>query len=196
MALRRARPGTGSSGAFLQKRTAMKRWPDLGQILAGLRWAVVGAVATRAYMPERATQDVDILVRAEDAAAVRARLQQASFVHQQELAIGGATWHSPTGVGVDVIKSHEAWVGEALSQPASDPQGLPVLALPYLVLMKVQSGRTQDLADVARMLGLADAEGRDKAREVIRRWLSDAVEDVESLITLGKLEMGEAGQRA
>ncbi len=195
MALRRARPGTGSSVAFLRERTAVKRWPDLGQILAGLRWAVIGGVATRAYMPERATQDIDILVWAGDAAEVRARLQQAGFVHRQELAVGGATWQSPSGVSVDVIESRQAWVEEALGRLASDPQGLPVLALPYLVLMKVQTGRTQDLADAARMLGLASARDRDEARAVIRRWLPDAVEDVESLITLGELEMGESNQR-
>ena len=56
MALRRARPGAGSSDVFLRERTAIVSWPDLSEILAGLPWAVVGAVATRAYMPERTNQ--------------------------------------------------------------------------------------------------------------------------------------------
>lgn len=73
----------------------MATWPDLKGILAGLRWAVVGAVATRAYMPERSTRDLDILVAAEVAQEVRARLERAQFQRVQELAIGGATWRSP-----------------------------------------------------------------------------------------------------
>src|SRR5262245_18737226 len=66
---RRIKPGTGSSQEFLYRRTAMQLWPDLRPILAGLDWAIVGAVATRAYMPERATKDLDILVSQQDSEA-------------------------------------------------------------------------------------------------------------------------------
>ena len=44
----------------------MITWPDLRIVLQGIRWAVVGAVATRAYMPERMTRDLDILVHYRD----------------------------------------------------------------------------------------------------------------------------------
>ena len=40
----------------------MQEFPNLSGILEGVEWVVVGAVAARAYMPERATQDLDILV--------------------------------------------------------------------------------------------------------------------------------------
>ncbi len=190
MAMRRARPGTGSAEVFLRGRTAMATWPDLTDLLAGLPWAVVGAVATRAYMPERATQDLDVLVAAEHAAEVRARLRAGSYSQVQELSIGGMTWRSPSGALVDVIESRLEWVAEALRSRSYDPQGLPILALPYLVLMKVQAGRAQDLADAARMLGLAPDALRQATREVFRRWLPDALEDLESLITLGQLEIG------
>ena len=195
MALRRARPGSGSADLFLQGRTAIATWPDLTGILAGLRWAVVGAVATRAYMPERGTRDLDILVAAEGAREVRARLEGALFQKVQELAIGGATWRSPSGRLVGVIESRAAWAPEALQHLGRDPRGLPLLALPYLVLMKVESGRAQDLADAARMLGLASEELRHETRIVFQRHAPDALEDLESLITLGKLEMGEAREK-
>jgi hypothetical protein len=190
IALRRARPGTGSAEVFLRARTAMATWLDLTELLAGVPWAVVGAVATRAYMPERVTQDLDVLIAAEDAAEVRARLQAADYSQVQELSIGGMTWRSPAGAPVDVIESRLPWVPEALCEPGRDPQGLPVLKLHYLVLMKVQAGRTQDLADAARMLGLASEELRRETRQLFHRWLPDALEDLESLITLGELEMG------
>lgn len=192
MALRRARPGSGSADLFLRKRTAVATWADLTGILAGLPWALVGAVATRAYMPERSTQDLDILVAAEGAQEVRARLEKAQFQKVREVTTGKVTWRSPSGHPVDVIESRAEWVAEALQHLGRDPQGLPVLTLPYLVLMKVESGRAQDLADAARMLGLASEELQQETRRGFQRHAPDALEDLESLITLGKLEMGEA----
>lgn len=190
MALRRARPGTGSADVLLRGRTAMATWPDLTELLGALPWAVVGAVATRAYMPERATQDLDVLVAADDAAEVRRRFEASGYTPVQELAIGGVTWRSPEGALVDVLESRLPWVPEALGAPGRDPQGLPVLSLPYLVLMKVQAGRAQDLADAARMLGLGSEAVQQETREVFRHWLPDALEDLENLIVLGELEMG------
>ena len=191
MARRRAHPGTGSSRVFLEARTAMARWPDLRPTLTGIPWAVVGAVATRAYMPERATQDLDILVKASDREEASARLQRAGFLPVQALAIGGMTWRSPEGALVDVIESDATWVTDALRSPGQDLQGLPVLDLPYLVLMKIEAGRAQDLADAARMLGAASEARRQETREIFSRWLPDAREDLESLIALGRLEMGD-----
>jgi len=191
IALRRARPGTGSADNFLQGRTAMATWPDLRDVLAGIPWAVAGAVATRAYMPERATQDLDVLVAVEHAAEVRSRLEAAGYGTVQRLVIGGTTYRSPEGSLVDVIESALPWVSEALRALAHDAQGLPILTLPYLTLMKVQAGRAQDLADAARMLGLASRALREETRGVFRRWLPEAMEDLESLITLGELEMGQ-----
>ena len=118
------------------------------------------------------------------------RLERAGFLTVQQLAIGGMTWRAPTGALVYVIESQAEWVAEALRSLQRDPQGLPILDLPYLVLMKIQAGRAQDLADAARMLGAAQDARRDETREVVRRWLPEALEDLESLIALGKLEMG------
>jgi len=188
MARRRARPGTGSARVVLARRSAGAHRPDLTPTPAGMPWAVVGAVATRAYMPERTTQDLDILVAAADRAEVRGRLQRAGFHPVQELAIGGMTWRSPDGALVHIVESEAAWVTDALRSLEREPQGLPVLDLPDLVLMKVQAGRTQDLADAAPMLGAAAEPTRQEARDIFRRWLPDALEDLESLIALGRLE--------
>lgn len=196
MALRRARPGAGTAAEVLKRRTALRRWPDLRSILAGIPWAVVGAVGSRAYMPERATADLDVLVARDDAEEVHRRLVQAGFTAGPPLAIGGRNYTSPEGVPVDVLASDAPWTREALAQVRADPQGLPVLPLPYLVLMKVQAGRTQDLADAARMLGGASEEDRRAARELFGRWLPEALDDLESLIVLGELELGGGGQPA
>jgi hypothetical protein len=142
-------------------------------------------------MPERATHDLDILIAHADAQEVQTRLRSAGFALLQDLSIGGTVWRAADGVMLDVVESAAPWVPEALATLHTDPQGLPVLSLPYLVLMKVQSGRTQDLADVSRMLGLASDDQRGATREVFRRWQPDALEDLESLTALGKLEIGD-----
>ena len=63
----------------------MQTFPDLRPILQGIDWLVVGAVAARAYMPERATQDLNILVRAADETRVAARLEAAGYERVAEL---------------------------------------------------------------------------------------------------------------
>jgi len=69
--------------------------------------------------------------------------------------------------------------------------GYPVLALPYLVLMKMASSRVQDTADTTRMLGLASEEELAQVRAVVARYAPEEIEDLESLIYLGQVEMGK-----
>ena len=68
----------------------MQTFPDLRNVLQDIDWLAVGAVAARAYMPERTTQDLDILVRAADEARVAARLEAAGYERVAELGIPGA----------------------------------------------------------------------------------------------------------
>ncbi len=173
------------------------RWPNLTDVLSGVRWAVVGAVATRRYMPERATADLDVVVLAEDAARAAECLTAAGYGWRGDLAIGGSSWEAPDGAQVDVIEGREPWWPVALAEATAnrDEQGLPVLTLPYLVLMKLLASRVQDLADVTRMLGAAADSDLARVREAVRQHAGELKEDLESLISLGKLETGdEAGE--
>jgi|YelNatPaOPRAMG01_1025707.scaffolds.fasta_scaffold19831_7 hypothetical protein len=191
MCRRRARPGTGSGAPFLEQRTAMHSWPDLRSLLEGIPWAIAGAVATRAYMPERATRDLDILVRHIDSERVRQRLEAAGYRFISPLAVPGFFLQSPEGIEVDVVLGDFPWLEEALAHPREDPAGYPVLDLPYLVLMKMASSRAQDIADITRMLGLASDEELARVREVVARYAPEEAEDLETLIYLGQLEMGK-----
>lgn len=190
-AQKRQRPGSGSSRAFLEGRTAAVRWPDLTQVLAPISWAVVGAAATRLYMPERATADLDVAVAGDYATKVRRRLEAAGFRYQGELSIGGSTWRTPDGVAIDVLELRDSWATQALEQAHDnrDVQGLPVMPLPYLVLMKFQAGRVQDIADVVRILGQARDDQLNAVRTLFAEFLPGDREDLESLICLGKLEL-------
>ena len=170
----------------------MHPWPDLRPILQGIPWVVAGAVATRAYMPERTTRDLDILVRRQDGNAVRERLEAAGYRYVSSLAVPGLLVQSPEGVEVDVVLGDYPWLDEALAHPRQDPTGYPVLDLPYLVLMKMASSRAQDIADVTRMLGLASEEDLARVREAVTRYAPEEAEDLESLIYLGQVEMGKS----
>jgi hypothetical protein len=196
MALRRQRPGTGSGLDFLLQRTTTMQWPDLTDILTPIHWAVVGAAATRLYMPERMTQDFDIAIAVQEAELVRRKLAVAGYVRTGELSIGGSRWQSPDGLQIDVIEGHDAWWPQALAeaQHNRDEQGLPILPFPYLILMKFNASRTIDLGDITRMLGLASEANHEQVRTLFRRYAPADLDDLESLILLGKLETGRLNE--
>jgi hypothetical protein len=168
----------------------MQQFPDLSDVLRGIDWVVVGAAATRAYMPERQTADLDILIRAADEEQVEARLIAAGYARAAELGIPGAAFIGPDGPEVDVLFGEAAWLEEGLAQPRRDAAGLPVLDLPYLALMKLAAGRVRDVADVATMLGWADEATLASVREAFERYSPADRADLESLIYLGRRERG------
>jgi hypothetical protein len=156
--------------------------------IVSVPYVIVGAVATWLYMPQRVTRDLDILIRSQDAAQVATELSAAGYRVSGRLSIGGTSWTGPDGQELDVIESDEPWAEEALAHPNRAPTGLPVVALPFLVLLKLAAGRGQDLVDIQRMLGQADDTALDDVRSIVRRYRPMDTEDLESLIMLGKLE--------
>lgn len=172
------------------------KWPDLKQVLGDTPFAVVGAVATRLYAPERHTRDLVVAVAPADAESVHEKLRTAGWQNTGQLTIGGSSWRSIQGEEVDVIEGQEAWWVQAISEAQAnlDAQGLPILPMPYLVLMKFQSGRTIDIGDITRMLGQADQSALDATRDLFLQCEGcegKDLEDLESLIQLGQLEMQE-----
>jgi hypothetical protein len=192
MALRRAARGTGSSSSFFERRTAMQPIPDLQRILGSLPWVLVGGLALRAYIPERMTLVVDILVHECNAAAARAALLDAGYDVTGLLSIGGFSVQGadPNAPPIDVLTRADSWLGAALANPVADPAGYPVLGRPYLILLKLQAGRTQDLADVQRLLAHVPQPERDSIRQLVMQEAPDLVEDYDSLCTLADLEFG------
>ena len=158
-------------------------------VLQGIRWAVVGAVATRAYMPERLARDFDILVHHQDEDSALARLREAGYQMASEPSITGYKLNAPEGTEIDLLLIPFPWLDEALQLDKRDPAGYPVLDLPYLVLMKMETSRAQDLADLSKMLGLAAKEDLARIREIVARYMPAAADDLESLIYLGGMEM-------
>lgn len=166
----------------------MNPWPDLRPILKGIDWAIIGGVATRAYMPERMTKDLDILVHKNDGEVVVKKLEGAGYRIISHLAVPGYLMMSPEGVEVDIIFGSYTWLKEALRHPGYDPAGYPIVKLPYLIVLKITAQRAQDWADVSRMLGWASDVDLDEVRAVVKRYIPEDLEDLESLIYIGKKE--------
>jgi hypothetical protein len=166
----------------------MNPWPDLRPILQGIDWVIVGGVATRAYMPERMTGDLDILVHRDDGDDVIAKLKEAGYRQATRLAIPGNLMVSPEGVEVDVLFGDYPWLRKALAHPSKDPAGYPVIALPYLILLKMNAQRTRDMGDLGTLLGWASDADLDEVRKVVAEYAPEDVEDLESLIFIGKRE--------
>lgn len=166
----------------------MNPWPDLRPILRGIDWVIIGGVATRAYMPERMTKDLDILIHKDDGKAVIARLEKAGYKTVSRLAVPGYLMLSPEDVEVDVIFGDHPWLKTALAHPVKDPAGYPVIGMPYLILLKMAAQRAQDWADASRIMGWASDADLDEVRAVVARYAPEDSEDLESLIFIGKKE--------
>lgn len=188
MAERRAKPGAGSDPKMLRERTSHYGVPDLSFLKNQTAFAVAGGLATRLYMPERMTLDCDILIEIAELPFVESILEKAGCQKLGSLTIGGSTWRLTDAWNLDVIALDDAWVPAALRDAVGHQDGLRYLTLPYLVIMKLSSGRVQDLADISRMLGGADHEALSATRGTVRQYRPHDIEDLESLIRLGTLE--------
>ncbi|MFM7576953.1 MAG: hypothetical protein ACKO5Q_08460 [Microcystaceae cyanobacterium] len=135
------------------------------------------------------TLDLDILIQVQDSPLIYQDLENASAQRKGDLSIPGSQWELADKTLLDVLEGDDPWVENAIANPNYAPDGLPVIKLPYLVLMKLSVSRTQDLADVSRMLGSAKQTELTQVREVINEYLPTAKEDLESLIDLGQLEV-------
>ncbi|MBC6419815.1 MAG: hypothetical protein GDA44_14145 [Prochloron sp. SP5CPC1] len=189
--MKRVKPGSGSGEDFLLRRTWINPVTDIKAIVKEKPFVVMGGVATRLYMPERMTLDLDILVQVEDAPLIYKELEEAGSRRRGELSIPGSQWQLADGTELDIVESDEIWAKEAIAKPNYSPDGLPIISLPYLVLMKLKSSRSQDLADVSRMMGAAQEQDLQAVKMVIEQYLPTACEDLASLIVLGKLELGK-----
>jgi hypothetical protein len=187
IARRRQRPGSGSV-LTISKLKPTQMFHDI----LSVPYALIGDQATKSYMPERSTLDWDVLVDSNDLDEARNDLVSAGALGLRPLTIPGFSCRLKDSVLLDVIAEDAEWVVKALAQAkeAGPDEHDPVLALPWLVLLKLNAGRVQDLADVSRMMGCAATPDREATRAVVAEWLPDATEDLESLIQLGKMETG------
>ncbi len=194
--LRKPPIGSGSDLDELWKHARAKLFIDMESLFGDISAIVIGGVATRAYAPERRTEDVDVLVEHARYAEALRRLESLGwrkvrdlFFPNASLGLYGTAWRNGTN-RLDVIASDQSWAVEALAEEAYDQTGLRVISLPFLVLMKLDSARGIDQGDLTRMLGrIGDAE-LERIVRVVERHHGDphAAEDVRQYAELGALE--------
>lgn len=109
-----------------------------------------------------------------------------------QLSIGGFTVQHPApgAMPIDVLTRDDVWLDVALTHPEYDNAGYPVIGRSYLTLVKLQSGRIQDLADVQRLLAHTPQAERDSTRRLVEQYSPDLVEDYDALSALADLEFG------
>ena len=185
IALRRATRGHGSSKELLRERTAVQYIPDIEAILGSVPWVLVGGLATRAYMQERYTHDVDILIHAHDEHKVQKAFEQAGYIHLG-LCGGGFVVKKAAEPLIDLIASCEPWVEHALQNPSYDAAQFPVIPLAYLVVMKLEVVHLQDLADISRMLEATSFEERAVIRQAVLTFCAEYLEDFEQLLLIAE----------
>ncbi|MGP6157168.1 MAG: hypothetical protein ACLPYS_06615 [Vulcanimicrobiaceae bacterium] len=199
--MHRTQPSAGSDFAALMALPRKDLDVALDTYFQAGAYALVGGVATRAYQPERATKDVDVLVPEDSLEALRTRLQAAGgrmtsmlSMPDSHLGLEGEAWSVPSAGEIVILWSRQPWAREALAGAGRDQTGEPVVSLGHLVLMKLDASRGIDQGDLSRMLGLADDVSLEQTRAVVRRYFGhDLAQDLESYIELGRLEVGRCG---
>jgi hypothetical protein len=92
---------------------------------------------------------------------------------------------------VDLVGIGHRWAGAAIDQAGENRlQGLPIIPLPYLVLMKLISSRAVDTADLQRVLGAAPDDQWQRTRELVARVLPRDLDDLDALRQIGLWERG------
>ncbi len=129
-----------------------------------VEYLVVGAHALAAHGHVRATEDLDIWVRPEPENAKRVLTALRAFgaplhdLTEKDLTAPGVVFQigvAPLRIDVltaiDGVEFDEAWPSRFNTQFADQP--ITVLSKEHLIKNKRATGRTQDLADVERLVG-------------------------------------------
>lgn len=137
---------------------------------AGIPHALAGGLAVGAHGYPRTTDDVHFLVGDE---AFEKREGGIVTLKVPLIAVGKVRVDF---VSIDESKGEQRQLRPAVEEPPRS-DGIPIVALPALVYMKLKAGRQKDTADLVELLkrGSVDLEAMDDyleeyAPEQIRRW--------------------------
>jgi hypothetical protein len=160
-----------------------------------LLYAIIGGIATTFYMPARNTQDLDLLILADDAE----RLEQALIgqgwiqlenihIHSDDVEIMGGAWRSAEGELLDLLYTPNlAWAYRA-GHAMTAPDGLRVIALPYLILLKLLARRNRDILDIEELLQYCDEQKIAEIRAVIAKAMPALAEDLDQHIAIAQMD--------
>lgn len=143
----------------------------------GVPHVLVGGIAVGAYARNRTTEDVDVLIRREDVA---------KLPKGEALGLIEGFSVKVDGLPVDFIVATKPYLKQAVGNPTVI-DGIPLLSPEALVAMKLQAGRTKDMADVVEILksGKVDVQ---KARDFLKKSCKDCLEDFDAYSQIAALE--------
>ncbi|GAC1544296.1 MAG: hypothetical protein NVS2B17_25130 [Candidatus Velthaea sp.] len=160
-------------------------------------YAAIGAIGARWYMPERKTFDIDLLIAPDSIEIARRSLREHGGVRAYELAfphtvlgLHGERWNVLNEMPIDIIWSDQSWVLEALASAEQDPTGVRYAPLWAIVVTKLDASRSKDQGDIARVLGFADDAALAQTRRRVAELLPNEVDDLETYIHYGRLDVG------
>ncbi len=157
-------------------------------------FVVVGGWAVNEYGPARLTDDLDILVKFSHLDFIKQELLELDATPNLSLEdVSGIknichSWILPNKQILDVLTWDEPWIKYAVEKPGTyDKLGNPVCALPYLVIMKSDAGRLQDMADLERLLGFPrNNHLLEAVRKTIAKYRPNYIDDLENDILISQ----------
>ncbi|NTV28576.1 MAG: nucleotidyl transferase AbiEii/AbiGii toxin family protein [Candidatus Omnitrophica bacterium] len=122
---------------------------------AGIRYALIGGFALHAAGYVRATNDIDLLLNAEDTAAAKELLAASGYrlIHEDTNVLH---FEAPPQLfgGLDIVLAQRKYTLNMLARASAGPHGIPAVRPEDIIGLKVQaianapSRRSRDLADI------------------------------------------------
>lgn len=143
--------------------------------------AIIGGHAVTFHGRPRMTDDIDILVMSQD---VESAVKQLNLQQVSSLRTGGLSGISPDGLHIDIVAPQQPWVKEAVLTATPTAYG-PMISPSFLVISKLWDSRgSQDETDVLGILQKMSDVDLDKTRKLVKKYLPNDVDDLESLISM------------
>ena len=153
-----------------------------------LRYVIVSGIASAHYQPARFTEDIDLMILAAESATVEQALFQAGWSQLGVISFGGSSWQSANGELIDLLHApNQSWVAIALDSPIKTSEGLQIIDLPYLLILKLSATRAVDISDIVGMLQHASDDEKQRIRQVIETHRSDLLEDFNQFCAIAQL---------
>ena len=152
---------------------------------------VIGGHAVSAHSQQRATLDVDLLIKPEDLENVRQYLPEGSKTSPLQMSgivpMRGISVTLPDNMLVDFITADEEWVDDAINHPTIK-NGIRFISMEYLILLKLIASRgTVDDSDIIQLLKVMDKSTFKLTRQIVRRYLpNDLYEDFLTMVKLAQ----------
>lgn len=128
-------------------------------------YAILGGLAMQLYGSDRLTKDVDLV-------SDRPIDPDKPLMKDRPLSFGGTVFRTPHGIDVDWIVRADEYqdLYEAALNSAEEVEGLPVISMEYLAVIKFGAGRPKDYEDLMFLLVHPDLEFKE-ARKLVYRFL-------------------------